>query len=335
MENIAVIGSGSWGLNLIRQFYNLGVLKRVADIGENNFSLIKNEFPGILLSQDYQDTLLDKDIKAVVIATPPVSHYELAKEALLAGRCVWVEKPMALNVKDAEELVKIAYSRSLIVMVGHILLYQPALIKLKSIVRSGQLGRIYYIYTKRLNFGKVRKFENALWSLAPHDISNVIYLLDKTPVEVSCAGMDCIQEKNEDFVYINLFFEDNVFANINVSWLDPLKDRKLVIAGSKRMAVLDEESFKDKLRIYNQYVKIPNEGKPKGEYYSLKKGKTIFPAYKDSSPLYEECSHFIYCLAKGKSPVSDGNQGLEVVKILSACEYSLKNKGKKVKLDEK
>lgn len=334
MKNLAVIGSGAWGMNLVRKFHELGVLKRVADVGENNFEKLAKDFPDLLLSQDYQDCLEDEELKAVAIATPPVSHYELAREFLLAGRCVWVEKPMALNTRDAEELVKISKSRGIVLMVGHILLYQPALVKLKSLLRAGALGQIYYINARRLNFGKVRKFENVLWSLAPHDISSILYLLEEMPEAISCAGEGYIQKKVEDMVFINLFFKNNIFASINVSWLDPLKDRKLIVVGSKRMAVLDESSPDEKLKIYNQWVRVPKLGQPKGEYYALKKGKVVAPVYREAPPLDEECRHFIDCFTKRRRPRSDGSQGLQVVKILSACDVSLKNNGKRVEVDE-
>ncbi|MFZ2970837.1 MAG: Gfo/Idh/MocA family oxidoreductase, partial [Minisyncoccia bacterium] len=229
---VAVIGAGYWGKNLVRVFHELGALKIVCDLSEKNLSDRKKDHPNLDTTNDFSKILADKDIQAVVIATPAVTHYDICKKSILAGKDVFVEKPLALKVEEAEELVQIAKENSRILMVGHLLLYHPAVIKLKELIDRGELGDIRYIYSNRLNFGKLRKEENVLWSFAPHDISVIIDILG-SPKKVTSIGKAYLQKDIPDTTMSVLEFEGEKAAHIFVSWLNPFKEQKLSVIGSK------------------------------------------------------------------------------------------------------
>lgn len=248
---IAVIGAGYWGKNLVRNFAELGVLNTICDVSKENIRRCSNEYPGVKLTEFCQEALEDKDIAGVIIATPAVTHYELAKQALIAGKHVFVEKPLALDVNEAEELVSLAKEKDLVLMVGHLLEYHPAVNKLAEIINDGVLGKINYIYSNRLNLGKVRNEENILWSFAPHDISVIRLLLGEEPYEVTSVGANYLNQAIADVTISTLSFRSGVRAHIFVSWLHPFKEQRLVVIGDKKMAVF-EDSAKDKLKIYDR-----------------------------------------------------------------------------------
>ncbi|PIS35488.1 MAG: oxidoreductase [Parcubacteria group bacterium CG08_land_8_20_14_0_20_38_56] len=326
MTNIALVGVGYWGKNLARVFNEIGVLKSVCDLNEKNLNEIKKSYPKLKLTKNFQEILKEKDIKGVVIATPVATHHKLAKESLIYGKDVLVEKPLALNLKDGEELVKLAKERKLILMVDHLFLYHPAFIKLKSLIDKGGLGEIRHIYSTRLNFGVIRTEENALWSLASHDISMIIKIFEKLPSEVRTIGTAYINKNIPDIVSSHLKFNRNQVAEIFVSWLNPFKERKLSVIGSKKMAVFDDLS-KDKLVIYHHKIEWQKGKKPK----AIMSGGEIIKIL-EKEPLLEEAKHFLECIKKRESPKTDGKEALLVLKVLDACQKSLNQDGKQIKL---
>ena len=328
MIGIAVIGAGAWGKNHIRVFSGLPNvrLKYICDSDPAKRTSVQKAYPQSKAVETIQPILQDPDVKGVVVASSAVSHHALAKELLMADRDVLVEKPMALSSDHAAELVEIAEQRKRILMVGHLLLYHPVADRLKEMVTSGEVGKIYYIYTQRVNLGVIRQDENALLSFAPHDLSVILYLLDEEPVVVSAHGESYIQKGIEDVVFISLRFADGKMANIHLSWLDPHKLRRVTIVGSKKMVVFDDMEASEKLKIYDKGVGSPSYT-TYGEYLSLRFGDITIPSVKMVEPLRTEAEHFIGCMESRKEPKTGGRDGLRVVKILMAAQESLMKKG--------
>ncbi len=330
---VAVAGCGQWGTNQVRTYANLpGVsLAWLVDASPKNLQRAKGFSETAKTAGELKEALGDKDLNAVVIATNSESHHALAKMSLEAGKHVLVEKPLALNVKDAEELVKIAKDKDLILMTGHLLLYHPAVRYLKELVNSGELGQILYLYSTRVNLGAIRKNENALWSLAPHDISVMLYLMDQNPTQALANGKCFLQKGIEDVVFFSLDFPGGQVAQAQVSWLDPHKIRKFTVVGSKKMVTFDDMEATEKIRIYDKGV---NQEKRYGSYdevLTLRDGDIHIPYFKMQEPLKIEAGHFIECIKEHKKPLSDGQNGLDVVKILEAVSLSLKE-GRAVKI---
>ena len=332
MIDVAVIGVGGWGLNLARNYYEIPTarLKYICDLDQEKLDKVEHKYPGSLMTTSYGDVLGDQGLSAVVVATTAASHYELTKAALEADKDVYVEKPFVLRVDQAEELTALARDRRRILMVGHLLVYHPVILKLKELIWSGELGEIYYVYSQRLNLGTVREDENALWNFAPHDISSILFLLDKEPVDVTARGESYLRAGTEDVVFLSLSFDDRLMANIHVSWLDPHKVRKLTIVGSKKMAVFDDLESTEKLRIYDKGADIRTEYETYAEYVGLRVGDITIPYVKVREPLRDECLHFLECIEQRKRPRSDGADGLRIVKVLEAADLSLKNNGEPV-----
>jgi UDP-2-acetamido-3-amino-2,3-dideoxy-glucuronate N-acetyltransferase len=316
MVNIAVVGMGHWGKNLVRNFYDLGALRIVCDADTSRASVVEAQFPGVEFCHEYETVLANPGIDAVVLATPAVAHFEMARRALESGKDVFVEKPIALKLKEGEDLVSIAARLSRILMVGHILQYHPAVVELKKIIVSGDLGQLQYLYSNRLNIGKIRAEENILWSFAPHDISVMLWLLSEEPCEVYCQGGQYLSQNVVDVTTSEFVFPSGVRAHIFVSWLNPFKEQRLVVVGSKRMAVFDDTAA-DKLVLYAHRVewknRVPTAVKAEG-----------MPVILDSAePLRSECEHFLKCVAEREKPLTDGKEGLRVLKVLSACQDAL------------
>ena len=317
---IGIVGIGHWGKNILRNLYELGVLDSACDSNPGILKRRKREFPGVNYTSRFDDILKDKKIKAVVISTPSATHYRLAKKAFESGKDVFVEKPLALNLDEGKRLVDMARERKRILMVGHILRYHPAVIKLKGLIKDGRLGKIQYIYSNRLNIGRLKAEENILWSFAPHDISAILMLLGQSPVKVGCFGADYLSKGIYDVTINTLEFKDAVKAHIFVSWLHPFKEQKLIVVGSKAMAVFDDLT-KEKLFIYPHRIEWKNKRVPvayKAEHYSVK--------VEDKEPLEEEMRHFVKCVLKRETPKTDGKEGLKVLKILEEAEKSMKTK---------
>ena len=320
LPRIAVIGAGYWGKNLIRNFYELGGLTAICDTNEVLASGFREKYPDVSFVTDYETLLHDETVDGVVIATPAAMHYGMVKRALSAGKHVLVEKPLALSVKEGEELVALADRAQRILMVGHILQYHPAVRKLKELVDEGELGKLQYLYSNRLNIGKIRTEENILWSFAPHDISTILMLLGERPDWVFAHGGNYLQDNVADTTVTYMSFPSGVKAHIFVSWLHPFKEQKLVVVGDRKMAVFNDTSD-DKLVLYAHEIKwkhrVPVASKAEGQSVPVEPGE----------PLKNECRHFMECIAEGLRPKTDGREGLEVLRILNASQESLNRGG--------
>ncbi len=319
---IGVIGCGSWGKNLVRNFRELKALKAACDIDEKARQAVRANYPDVPVVDDHRALFQDPAIKAVAISTPAASHHALAKEALLADKDVFVEKPLALVSKDAQELVSLAKHKKKILMVGHILEYHPAIGKMKELIDGGALGKILYIYSTRLNLGKFRHEENILWSFAPHDISIILHLLNEMPRAVAAHGGNYLNPHITDVTVTNLDFPSGTKAHIFVSWLHPYKEQKLVVIGDKKMMMFDDVEAKDKLFAYSHRIdwidRLPVPHPEKPEPIEIPQ----------TEPLRAECEHFLSCLRSRKTPRTNGENGLRVLKILEACQQSLRESGK-------
>lgn len=326
MIKVGLIGCGNWGANLLRNFVSLPQceLKWVSDADPAKLEEVGKKYSRIRTTPVFTEILEDPEIQGVIVATPPVSHAAIAKQALQAGKHVFVEKPLALHIEDAESLVRLAQDRGQILMVGHLLRYHPAILKLREIIESGELGEIFYIYSQRLNLGMIRRQENALWNLGCHDISVMLYLLRELPTHVSAMGACYAQEGIEDTVFVSLNFPKKKMAHIHVSWLDPHKVRKITVVGSKKMAVFDDMEKENKIVIYNKGFVIP-EGNALDGPIQLREGEKTFPFIHHQEPLHVEAQHFIECIRKNRKPRTGGEEGLLVVRILDRAQKSLEN----------
>jgi predicted dehydrogenase len=328
MVSIAIVGAGAWGKNHIRVFCELPNvrLKYICDQDPSKLLSLQKTYPQTKMIEDVKPILQDPEVRGVVVASSALSHYSLSKEIMLADKDVLVEKPMALNTKDAEEMLGVAEKRKKILMVGHLLIYHPVVNRLKEMVTSGELGRLYYIYTQRVNLGVIRQDENALLSFAPHDLSVILHLLEEEPIAVTAYGESYIQKGIEDVVFLGLQFNDGKVANIHLSWLDPHKLRRITIVGSKKMVIFDDMEVSEKLKVYDKGVKSLSY-ETYGEYLSLRFGDITIPSIKIAEPLRAEAEHFIQSIESRKEPKTGGRDGLKVVKILMAAQESLKKKG--------
>ena len=320
-KKIAVIGCGYWGKNLVRNFYELNALHTICDIDETRLKSFQNKYPDLAISNDYKLLLNNPEIEAVVISTPAATHYALAKQALIADKDVFVEKPISLHYEEGEELVSLAQQKNKILMVGHILEYHPAIIKLKEMISSGELGKINYIYSNRLNLGKFRTEENILWSFAPHDISVILSLLGEMPSEVSAHGGEYLNQDITDVTVTNMTFPSGTKAHIFVSWLHPYKEQKLIVIGDKKMVVFNDVDPENKLFSYNHKIdwieRLPVPHPEAAEPIPIEKAE----------PLKSECQHFLECIESRRAPRTDGQSGLRVLKVLELGQKSLKNNG--------
>jgi len=319
---LAQIGCGYWGKNLFRNFSSLPECK-LTWLAEPD---PQHRPPGVRATSDWREPLRDPEVQAVVIATPAVTHYEIARAALLAGKDVFVEKPLALQRAEGEELVRLAAATDRILMVGHILQYHPAVRKLQAMVESGELGKIQYIYSNRLNIGKIRTEENILWSFAPHDISVMLMLLGEMPTVVAAHGGNYLHQHLPDVTMTTLEFASGVRGHIFVSWLHPYKDQRLVVVGDKKMIVFDDTLPANKLLAYPHHVEWVDR-KP----VAHKADAEPIPV-EDAEPLRLECAHFLECIATRQQPRTAGQEGLAVLTVLEACQQSLNQGGASVPL---
>ncbi len=315
---VAVVGVGAWGKNLARNFHDLGALAALCDSDEAAETNCRRQYPRVKFHREFARLLSDPSITALALATPAATHYEMTKAALDAGKDVFVEKPLAVHVEHGAHLVEMAKAKGRILMVGHILRYHPAVLKLQEFVRAGVLGKINYLYSTRLNIGKIRTEENILWSFAPHDISVILSLLGEMPTQVTCRGGAYLSRDIPDVTLSHFEFSSGVQAHVFVSWLHPIKEQKLVVVGSEKMAVFDDTG-EHKLVLYPHRVewrnRIPTAVKAAGEVVGLE----------SREPLRSECQHFLECLESRATPVSDGNEGLRVLQVLDACQRALAN----------
>lgn len=334
MIRIGQIGVGAWGKNLLRNFIELSDSQVVAcsDTNPGVLKRINQSYPYIKTYDKAEELIRSSEVDAVVIATPSPSHAELANHSFEAGKDVFVEKPLTLSLSDAEDLLENAQKSGRILMVGHLMEYHPALLQLKDYVSRGELGNLYYIYSTRVNLGKIRNDESALWSFAPHDVSAALFLLEEEPTSVATVGQDYIQKGVEDVVFVTLWFKSGIMAHIHISWLDPHKIRKLTVVGAKKMAVFDDTQSSEPVRIYDKGVKQNFDYNSYGEALTLRMGDILIPKVDMSEPLKLECQHFIECIQNRQTPRSDGYDGFRVVRILQFAQESMKNGGRPVKL---
>lgn len=324
--DIAVVGCGYWGKNVVRAFHSLGALRWVCDVRAQVTEDVRLKY-GVRTTTNITEVLSDRDVDAVAIAAPAAQHYRLVKQALEAGKHVLVEKPLALHLTEGRHLAEIADSRARILMVGHILQYHPAILKLKELISTGQLGRIKYIYSCRLNLGKLRAEENILWSFAPHDIAAILYLLEEMPTRVSSHGGTYIDSRVADTTLSTCQFASGVNVHIFVSWLHPFKEQKLTIVGGKKMAVFDDVEPERKLVLYSHRIdwvnRMPVAYRDDGQVVPIDQGE----------PLRLECAHFLDCIRKGNKPRTDAAGAIQVLEVLNASEQSLRNGGSPVELN--
>jgi UDP-2-acetamido-3-amino-2,3-dideoxy-glucuronate N-acetyltransferase len=322
---IAVIGCGNWGKNLVRNFHTLGALACVCDIREESLREARMNYD-VRTTQDYESVLRDETIQGVVIAAPAAQHYELAKRALLAEKDAFVEKPLALRSAEGRELVEVAATNNRILMAGHILEYHPAILELKQLIREGELGKIQYIYSSRLNLGKLRTEENILWSFAPHDISAILFLLGENPTRVSADGGSYVNSSIVDTTLSTLDFASGVKAHIFVSCLHPFKEQRLTVVGDRQMAVFEDTQPELKLMLYSHRInwvdRVPVAQKDGARLISIPQGE----------PLRKECEHFLECIRLRQQPRTDGKSGVRVLQVLEACEQSLREGGQPVEI---
>ena len=326
LPKVAVIGAGYWGINHVRNFYEIGALSLVCDASAAMLEKVRERFPGVRTQTDVRIALADPEIKAVVIATPAETHRNLATLAIEAGKDVLVEKPVTLDVAEGEALVGLANERGAILMVGHLLEYHPAVLRLRELIDSGELGELRYIYSNRLNLGKVRREENILWSFAPHDIAIILRLVGTSPTRVAAMGGAYLQPTIADVTVTNIEFPTGVRAHIFVSWLHPYKEQRLVVVGSKQMAVFDDVRKGGKLMIYDQGVEIVN-----GEPVTWK-SEGIAEELESEEPLRRQCVKFLECIRTRQKPLTDGESGLRVLRVLDAAERSLVQGGMPISL---
>jgi len=320
MRNIAVIGAGRWGKNHVRTFNQLGVLAAIVEVDPKLRDVMMHEYPDIPVYDRLDPVLNDPHIVGASVATPAETHFEIAKKLLKAGKHTLVEKPITLFSQQAEELEALAHSKKLVLMVGHVLLFHPAIKKMKEMIAGGQLGSLQYIYSNRLNLGTVRKEENALWSFAPHDIAVIGFLVGSDPVEVKAHGGIFLQPGIHDVTVTHLTYPNNVEAHVHVSWLHPFKEQRLVVIGDKAMLVFEDSRTTDKLILYPKGIDFV-AGKP----VARDAGFEVL-TFDGEQPLTAECRHFIDCIANGATPVANGANGVAVLKVLEKAQEALTGK---------
>jgi predicted dehydrogenase len=325
-QRIAVIGAGYWGINHVRKFHELGALSMVCDTSRPSLERIAETFPGVEIENDFRSALASKKIRGVVIATPAETHYQIARAAIEAGKDVLVEKPLTLDMTEGERLVNLARERGSILMVGHLLEYHPAVLRLRELIESGELGELRYIYSNRLNLGKVRREENILWSFAPHDIAIILRVVGAWPSRVVVTGGAYLQPNIADVTVTSIEFPTGVRAHIFVSWLHPYKEQRLVVVGSRRMVVFDDVRKDGKLMLYDQGVEFVN-GEP-----VTRKNDGVAEVIDVAEPLRLQCLQFLESIETRRRPLTDGESGLRVLRVLDAAERSLALGGTPIEL---
>jgi predicted dehydrogenase len=324
---IGVVGAGAWGRNHVRTAAGLvdAELAGVCDTDPKARERVARQYPAVLVTDDVAALLRVSD--AVIVASPAATHAKVALQAIEAGKPCLVEKPFALNVKDAEAVARLGKERGVPVLAGHLLVYHPAVERLRSMVQGGELGRVFYLYGLRVNLGQVRKDENALWSFGPHDVSVALYLLGEQPVRVAAHGKSYLQPAIEDVVFLTMEFASGVLAHVQLSWLDPHKERKLTVVGAKKMVVFDDMEPREKLRIYDKGIDRPPEYGSFGESLAIREGDIFIPRIPTVEPLAAELAHFVR-VARGTEQARAGAEdGVRVVRVLEAASRSLARGG--------
>ncbi len=336
MINIAVIGCGYWGINYVRVFSEIADSKvlLVCDIKDARLRVVRERYPLVGTTPNWEEALTNKWIDAIVVATNATSHFEVARQCLLSGKHVLVEKPLATTVADVEALIRSAEERARVLMVGHTFLYNAGIRKVKELMSTENFGKVYYLHATRTNMGPIRDDVNALWDLASHDVAIFNYLLDGQPEWVSAVGSHRLSKERHDIGFATLSYVGEIIANIHASWLDPNKVREVVVVGSKRRLVFDDLNNIERVRIFEKGVSPAElEADSFGEFRLLvREGDIISPRVETSEPLRNQASHFLECIRNGKQPFTDGKNGLEVVRTMSAIDESLRQNGAPVKV---
>jgi predicted dehydrogenase len=333
---VAVLGCGDWGINYVRVFSELPESRPVVvcDPRADRLQEVRRRFPGVELTTDIEDSLRLNGVDAAVVCTEATCHCGVVRRCVKAGKHVLVEKPMTTSVADAEELMALAESQGITLMVGHTFLYNAGIRKVKAYLDQGKIGRVYYLYARRTNLGPIRRDVNALWDLAPHDVSIFNYLLDSAPEWVSAVGVKVLRNSREDVGFISIGYHDGIVGHVHVSWADPNKVREVVVVGSDRRIVFNDLDALERVRVFEKGVApVPSEASTYGEYhFRMRDGDIISPRVEVSEPLKNQCSHFLECLAQGSCPLTDGREGLEVVRVMEAVDRSLEHRGAPVEV---
>ena len=328
-STIGVVGAGYWGPNLIRNFFQLPTaqLRWCADLDPDKLAKMQALYPGVNVTTDYEDLLNDADLDAIALAVPARAHYDMARRALLAGKHVFVEKPLAMSSLEARDLIQLAESQSRVLMVGHVFEYNPAVLYIKKLLQDKVIGQLYYMYSNRVNLGRIQTDINALWSIAPHDISIMLFLVGTMPETVSARGGMYLNGEVEDVVFLTMTFPGNVLAHVQASWLDPSKVRRMTLVGSEKMVVYDDVADEGKVKVYDKGV-YRKSSDLYGEFqYKVHSGDIYIPKIDMVEPLRNECAHFVECIQEHRTPRTDGYNGLRVVQVLEAAQRSLEQGG--------
>ncbi len=326
---VAVVGAGEWGKNHVRTFSQLreSQLVTVCDLDGARLANVRAQYPGVNTTTRFDEVVQDESVEAVIIASFASQHADQARRALQAKKHVLVEKPMTLDSTDAEELVRQAANAGRCLMVGHLLLYHPAVVKMSQLVETEEIGELFYLYSQRLNLGQVRKDENALWSFGPHDVAVALHLFGAEPEVVTAKGAAFLQKGIVDVVFVTLHFPRLKMAHIHLSWLDPHKIRRTTLVGSRKMVVFDDMEPTDKIRIYDKGVDIRRQPMSYEDYLHVRFGDILIPHIGSAEPLRLECQHFLQCVRTGAIPRSHGTHGLQVIRVLAAAQTSLERDG--------
>jgi predicted dehydrogenase len=335
--SVGLVGLGYWGPNLARNLLRTpnAELRWLCDLSTDLHDKHRPSFPDVKFTTDLEDLLTDDSLDAIVIASPVPTHHKLGMLALGAGKHTFIEKPLALTAADAKELVDESEARNVKLMVGHLLEYHPAVLRMRDLIESGELGDVLYAYSNRLNLGQFRRDENALWSLGVHDVATLMFLLGDTPIEVGARGESYVHDGVEDVVFGDMKFAGGTMAHIHLSWLDPHKVRRMTVVGSQQMAVFDDMEADRKLTIYDKGFTRDTAGEGSGswgEYVTKREGDIHIPRLPADEPLRIEVEHFLSAIVDDTTPRSDGHDGLHVVQVLEAMQQSLDNSGTPVKI---
>jgi predicted dehydrogenase len=333
---VALVGYGYWGPNLLRNYMELksAEVRWVCDRDPQRLALAKTRFPAVVVTQEYDDVLADPDVDAVLIATPISTHYELARAALLSGKHVFVEKPMTASADEARRLLELSNAAGRILMVGHTFEYSPPVVKIKEIIDSGELGSIHFVTSSRVNLGLHQKDVSVIWDLAPHDFSMLFYWMGEDPSHISAFGRSCLDCGHPDVAFVNIGFPSGAVAEMQLSWLSPVKLRRTMIVGSRKMLLYDDTESVEKVKIYDHGVTRQVEPGSFGEYQlSYRTGDIVSPHLGAQEPLFAEAAEFVDCVQTGRTPKTDGRSGLRVVGALERAEASLLRREDSMPLD--
>jgi predicted dehydrogenase len=332
---IAVIGYGYWGPNLARNFAETegAAMMMLCDSDPRRLALAQKRFPALACATDFDEALRNPDVTAVAIATPVHTHYELAKRAIKAGKHVLVEKPLTARVEHAEELVTLAEKNGVVLMVDHVFVYSPPVMKMKELVTQGRLGKLFFIDSVRINLGLFQHDVNVVWDLAPHDLSIVDFLVGRAPVSLSAYGGTHADHEIEDVAYLNLDYGDGLIANFHVNWLSPVKVRQMIIGGSERSLIYNDLDVDEKIKVFDRGIEVGADLEQRHKtLVSYRSGDVWSPNLATREPLARMTEHFVTCVKTGQQPVSDGKSGLRIVKILDAAQRSIKSQNGRVNI---